>query len=63
VAAFTLLLSPDAIDFARPVTVIVNGRPVVDGVVRRDLAALMRWAARDNDRTVLYGAALRVAVP
>lgn len=63
VAAFTLLLGPDAIDFAKPVVVVVNGRPVFEGVVRRELATLMRWAARDHDRTTLYGAELRVTVP
>jgi predicted esterase len=60
VAAFTLLLSPDAIDFARPVTVTVNGKPAFSGVVKKDVAALLRWSARDNDRTALYGAELRI---
>lgn len=63
VARFTLLLSPDAVDFARPVVVTVNGRVVHDAPVERDVRALVRWAARDNDRTMLYGAALPVAVP
>jgi predicted esterase len=61
VAAFTLLLSPDAIDFARPVTVTVNGKPAFSGTVKKDPATLLRWAARDNDRTALYGAELRIA--
>jgi predicted esterase len=60
VAAFTLLLSPDAIDFSRPVTVTVNGKPAFSGLVKKDLATLLRWAARDNDRTALYGAELRI---
>ncbi len=60
VAAFTLLLSPDAIDFSRPVTVTVNGKPAFEGVVKKDPAALLRWSARDNDRTALYGAELRI---
>jgi hypothetical protein len=63
VAAFTLLLSPDAIDFKRPVVVTVNGKQVFSGTVRQDSVTLMRWAARDNDRTALYGAELKVAVP
>jgi len=62
VGAFTLLLSPDAIDFSKPITVTVNGKPAFSGVVKKDPAALLRWAARDNDRTALYGAELRVAV-
>ena len=63
VAAFTLLLSPDAIDFAKPVVVTVNGKTVHNGAVQKDPVTLMRWAARDNDRTVLYGAELKIAVP
>lgn len=60
VAAFTLLLSPDAIDFSKPVTVTVNGKPAFSGMVKKDPATLLRWAARDNDRTMLYGAELRI---
>jgi predicted esterase len=63
VKEFTLLLSPDAIDFAAPVVVRVNEQKVFEGGVKRDLAVLMKWAARDNDRKRLYGAALRVVVP
>jgi membrane-associated protease RseP (regulator of RpoE activity) len=63
VARFTLLLSPDVVDFARPVVVTVNGRPVHDAVVRQDVATLLTWAARDDDRTMLYGAAVPVVVP
>ena len=62
VQAFTLLLSPDAIEFGRSVRVTVNGRVAHDGVVQRDAATLLKWAARDNDRTMLYGAELRVTV-
>jgi acetyl esterase/lipase len=63
VAAFTLLLSPDVFDFEQPVKVVVNGHPVFDGRVERSVQALVKWAARDNDRTMLFGAELRVAVP
>ncbi len=63
VARFTLLLSPDVVDFAQPVVVTVNGRPVHDGPVTKDVATLLTWAARDDDRTMLYGAALSVTVP
>jgi hypothetical protein len=62
VAAFTLLLSPDAFDFSQPVTVVADGRTVFSGRVPRDLATLMRWAARDNDRTMLYGAELHLSI-
>ena len=60
VGAFTVLLSPDAIDFSKPVTVTVNGKPAFSGMVKADPAVLLRWSARDNDRTTLYGAELRI---
>jgi hypothetical protein len=63
VREFTLLLSPDAVDFSRPVVVRVNGKTAFEGTVKRDAAVLLKWAARDNDRLRLYGAELKVAVP
>ena len=63
VKQFTVLLSPDAIDFSQPVSVRVNGRQVFAGGVKRDPAVLLKWAARDNDRTRLYGAELRIIAP
>jgi len=63
VASFTMLLSPDAIDFSKPVIVTVNGAQVFNGAVRKDNRTLMRWSARDNDRTTLYGAELTIKVP
>jgi dienelactone hydrolase len=63
VEELTLLLSPDAVDFTRPVRVTVNARIVHDGIVKKDSATLLKWAARDNDRTMKYGAELKIAVP
>ena len=60
VAAFTLLLSPDKFDFDQPVKVVANGRMVFNGRVERSLKTLMKWAARDNDRAMLYGAEVKV---
>jgi hypothetical protein len=31
--------------------------------VKADAATMLAWAARDQDRTMLYGAELHVAVP
>ena len=62
VAAFTLLLSPDVFDFAKPVTIVADGQTVFEGLVKKDVGTLMRWAARDNDRTMLFGAELPVSV-
>jgi hypothetical protein len=63
VRAFQLLLSHEAVDFARVVTVVVNGRDAFKGVVAKDPAVLLKWAARDNDRTRLYAAELTIEVP
>jgi poly(3-hydroxybutyrate) depolymerase len=63
VTAFTLLLSPDAVDFSRPVIVRVNGEVVFNGPVAESLRTLLDWHARDDDRTMLYTAALPVQVP
>jgi membrane-associated protease RseP (regulator of RpoE activity) len=63
VAAFTLLLSPGQFDLNRAVTVAVNGRTVLDGMVQRDIRTLLKWAARDNDRTMLFAAELQIVVP
>jgi hypothetical protein len=60
VDSFTLLLSPDKFNFAEPVKVIANGRTVFEGLLERNLKTLMTWAARDNDRTMLYGAELPI---
>jgi PDZ domain-containing protein/putative esterase len=63
VAAFRLLLSPDQFELGRAVTVVVNGRTVFDGVVPQDIRTLLGWAARDNDRTMLFAAELEIDVP
>ena len=62
VATFTLLLSPDQFDLAKPVTVVANGRTVFDGMVKQDVGTLLKWAARDNDRTMLYAAELPITL-
>jgi hypothetical protein len=63
VRQFTLLLSPDVVDLSRPIAVVVNGRKVHDSILKPGAATLLKWAARDRDRTMLYGAELQVAVP
>jgi hypothetical protein len=60
VAAFTLLLSPDKFDFKQPVIVTSNGREVFHARVQPSLDTLMKWAARDNDRTMLYAAEIKI---
>jgi len=36
--------------------VIANGKTVFDKKLERDVRTLMKWAAIDNDRTMLFGA-------
>jgi acetyl esterase/lipase len=62
VAGFTLLLSPDLFDFSKPVKIIANGKVAFDGRARPSVATLMKWAARDNDRTMLFGAEVHVTL-
>jgi hypothetical protein len=63
VETFTLLISPDVVDLARPIQVTVNGKSVHDAVISNDIATLVKWAARDQDRTMLYAAELHISVP
>lgn len=60
VAAFTLLLSPEQFDFTKPITVVADGKTVFEGMVKKDLATLLEWAAKDNDRTMLFAAKLPI---
>jgi hypothetical protein len=60
VAAFTLLISPDQFAFGKPVKVIANGKTVFDGRVEKNVRTLLKYAASDNDRTMLFGAELHI---
>lgn len=60
VSAFTLLLSPDKFDLNQPVKVVANGREVFNGRVAPSVQTLLKWAALDNDRTMLYAAELKI---
>ena len=62
VEEFTLLLSPAQFDFSQPVKVTTNGRVGFEQRVEKSVATLMKWAARDNDRTMLFGAEVKVRV-
>jgi len=63
VAEFTLLISADAFDLSQPIKVVANGKTMFDGKVQPSVATLMKWAARDNDRTMLYAAEIDVTLP
>lgn len=62
VKRYTLLLAPDEIDFDEPVKVVTNGELSYQGTVERSVETLATWAARDNDRTMLFGAALEIGI-
>ena len=52
---YTLLLSPDRFDFSLPIRVVTNGALSFEGRVTPTADTLLKWAARDNDRTMLLG--------
>lgn len=60
VTSFTLLLSPDKFDFSQPVIVAANGREVFHARVQPSVETLLKWAARDSDRTMLYAAEIKI---
>ncbi|MBZ5674228.1 MAG: hypothetical protein LAP61_08290 [Acidobacteriia bacterium] len=60
VTAFTLLLSPEKFDFNQPVIVTANGREVFHARVQPSVDTLLKWAARDNDRAMLYAAEVKI---
>jgi membrane-associated protease RseP (regulator of RpoE activity) len=62
VRRFTLLLSPEQFDFAKPFRVTTNEVLSFEGMVEPSPATLLRWAARDRDRTMLFGAELDIEV-
>jgi hypothetical protein len=62
IRALTLLLSPAEFDFSQPITVTVNGRTAFQRRAEPSVATLMKWAARDNDRTALFGAEVPIKV-
>lgn len=62
VERFALLLSPNEFDLDRPVLVVLDGQQVFNEVLTPSPEVLLRWAARDDDRTLLFAAELGVEV-
>ncbi len=62
VTAFTILLSPDQFDLGQPVKLVVNGTPSSSTLRGKDVRTLMKWAARDNDRTMLFGGEIKITL-
>ena len=63
VGRFDLFLSDDLVDLGKPVVVKVNGETVHEGVVPPDVEFMLKQAAWDEDRALVYSARLRVDVP
>jgi predicted esterase len=55
-----LLISPDVFDVEQTIRVTANGETVFEGTVRPDIETLERWAAIDEDRTMLYAAEIPI---
>jgi membrane-associated protease RseP (regulator of RpoE activity) len=62
VRRYTLLLSPEQFDFTQPFRVTTNDMLSFEGMVEPSPETLLRWAARDRDRTMLFGAELEIEV-
>tara|TARA_R110002072_G_scaffold234586_2_gene392174 strand:+ start:263 stop:1606 length:1344 start_codon:yes stop_codon:yes gene_type:complete len=60
IATLRLLLSPAVFDFAKPIVVQLDGHDPVALTCVPSAATLLHWAARDDDRTRLYGVELLV---
>ena len=59
----TSSLSPEQFDLAQPVRVMVNGLDAFEGTVPPSVETLLKWFAKDNDRTMLFAAEVHVRVP
>ncbi|MBG09848.1 MAG: hypothetical protein CMD92_01630 [Gammaproteobacteria bacterium] len=59
---FSLLLSPDFIDFTQPVQVIVNNKVQFSSTVEQSAESLLRFASRDLDRSMLFTAELSISL-
>ena len=44
----------------RRLIVVANGRKVFESRGEQDLKTLMKWAAHDNDRTMVYAAEIKI---
>lgn len=60
VSAFRLLLSPEVIDFTQALTITVNNDIKFQGMLEPSVETLLDWAAKDNDRKMLYTAEILI---
>lgn len=62
VDAFTLLLSPEEIDFSRPVAIYINNSLRRSERLQQDPGTLLKWAATDQDKSMLFTVELNLRV-
>ncbi len=62
IARYTLLLAPTEFDFERPVVVRTNGVASFSGRLQPSPDVLLRWNARDADRSMLFAQELTIEV-
>lgn len=62
IAEFTLLLNPEEVDFSQNIRVNVNGQNIFDKVVPQEKETLLKWAAQDLDRSMLFTAELNLTL-
>jgi hypothetical protein len=62
VARYSLFLNSQQFDFTRPLQVITNGSQSFNAVPAADLGFMLRQAAADDDRTMVYRGIVQVVV-
>jgi hypothetical protein len=62
VNAFTLLLSPEEINFSEPVAVYFNGELHLSEIISQDPDTLLEWTAKDLDKSMLFTAELNLRI-
>jgi predicted esterase len=60
VKSFTLLFSPEHVDFSKPVTVYTNELLSFQGILEKNIGTLLKWHAIDHDRTMLFASELTI---
>jgi acetyl esterase/lipase len=63
VKQYTLLLSPEQFDLDQPIRVVTNGVVSFEGRVEKQIGTLLKWAAVDRDRTMMFLAELEIRLP
>ena len=57
-----VLLHPRMVDFAAPVTIVANGKVAFEGIVKPDLASMLRLVREFSDRGRVFWAAVEIVV-